>query len=71
MFNASNSHEGDYPIETYLLIQLTCYVNNKSTWEYPGLLQGNRVSDEKYHLSILFLTNYFLQLELSYVGTWA
>lgn len=31
IFNISNCHEDDFQIENYLLIQLICYVNNKST----------------------------------------
>lgn len=53
IFNISNCHEDDFQIDNYLLIQLTCYVNNKSTWEYLGLLQGNGFSEEKYDVFYL------------------
>lgn len=53
VFNISNCHEDDFQIENYLLIQLTCYVNNKSTWEYLGLLHVNGFSEEKYDTSCL------------------
>lgn len=48
IFNISNCHEDDFQTENYLLIQLTCYVNIKSSWEYLGLLHANGFSDNKY-----------------------
>lgn len=47
------SCKDDFQIENYLLIQLTCYINNKSTWEYLGLLHGNGFSEEKYDIANL------------------
>ena len=53
IFLISNCHEDDMQIENYLLIQLSCYVNTRSTWKYLGLLHGNGFSEEKYDISYL------------------